>query len=816
MPLWTEFITDLRFTLRLFRKNLGFSLVAILSLALGIGASSAIFSLVYAVLLDPYPYRDSDRIIAPTFTARGDSGNRIWYSVPDFLDIKANAKTLEDAFLADFRSFIVTGGGLPEQIRGLAYSPNAFDFMGVPAMLGRTFTPADTPSAAAPPNIGVISYLFWQRHFHGDPGIVGRTVELNHQPYSILGVVPPRYTWNDADIYIPLAMTPDARRPLALMARMKPGVTLEAVNAELQGMTERFAKRTPDIYPKEFRMNVQRLNDWLLGKFQGTLLILLAAVGFLLLIACGNVSILLLARAGARNKEMAVRISMGATRGRILRQLLTESVLLSCAGGLIGVLLAYRGVPAIVALMPEYSVPHEAAIQVNWAVVLFTFAVSVLTGILFGMAPALQLAKDDVQDAMQESGRGLTGNTRTGKVRTVLIVAEVALTMVLLVGAGVAIRGFISLTQVHLGYDPANVLSLFLDLREGQYLTWETRRVHLEKMLEKMKETPGIESVAATFTAVPPHIGWETAFEISGRTKDSNDRARIGLVSDEYFSTLRIPLLRGRTFTDAEVRRPARLAVINEEMARRYWPGGGDPVGRSVRIPELKYAGSPDVFSAPGDDTLLEIIGVVGTARNRGLRDDPRPAVYVPYTLLQPPGCAYLVRTGGDPHKFIKALREGIRTVDSDQTVTQVMTLDEQLASQERAYPRFSTTLFSIFAGTGLILAATGLFSVLSYIVARRTHEFGIRMALGARASDILRLITTMTARLIMAGIVIGLIGSVALSRVIANYVQGWDPKDPAAFLGVTGLLILVALAATWIPARRASSVQPMSALRHE
>jgi predicted permease len=815
MRVWAELVTDVRFTLRLFRKSVGFSMVAILSLALGIGASSAIFSLVYAVLLDPYPYRDSDRIIAPTFTERVESGSRVWYSVPDFLDIQKNSKTLENGFLADFRSFVVTGG-LPEQIRGLAYSPNAFDFMGVPALLGRTFGPADIPVAAAPPNIGVISYLFWQRHFQGDPGIVGKTVELNHQPYTILGVAPPRYTWNDADIYVPLPMTPDARRPLELMARMKPGVSPAAVNAELQVMTERFAKQTPDVYPKEFKMNVQRLNDWLLGKFQGTLLILLAAVGLLLLIACGNVSILLLARAGARAKEMAVRISMGATRGRILRQLLTESVLLSCTGGLIGVLLAYRGVPAIVALMPEYSVPHEAAIQVNWAVVLFTFAVSVLTGILFGMAPAMQLAKDDVQDAMQESGRGLTGNTRTGKIRTTLIVAEVALTMILLVGAGVAIRGFISLTQVKLGYDQNSVLSMFLQLREGEYKTYETRRAHFQKMLAKLKETPGVRNVTATFTAMPPRIGWETAFEISGRTKDANDRTRMGLVSDDYFSTLRIPVLRGRTFSEAEVQRTAQVAVINEEMARRYWPGGGDPVGRTLQIPELKYAGSPDVFGAPGLETTLEIIGVVGTARNRGLREDPKPAVYVPYTVLQPPGCAYLIRTEGDPHNLVNALREQIRTVDADQTVTQVMTLDEQLARQERSYPRFSTTLFSIFAGVGLILAATGLFSVLSYIVTRRTHEFGIRMALGARGADILRLVATMTARLTMAGIVIGLIGSVALSRVIANYVEGWDPKDPAAFLGVTAVLILAAVAACWLPVRRASTVQPMSALRHE
>lgn len=810
-----QFLTDLRFTLRLFRRNLGFSLVAILSLALGIGASSAIFSLVYAVLLDPYPYRDSDRIIAPTFTARSESNGRVWYSVPDYLELMKSSRTLEDGFLADGRNFIVTGG-LPEQIRGLAVTSNTFDFMGVPAILGRSFSPADTPSPAAPPNIGVISYLFWQRHFHSDAAIVGKTVQLNHRPYTILGVLPPRFTWNDADIYVPLPMIPDARRTVALMLRMKPRVSLQAVNAELQTMTGRFATQTPDVYPKEFRMSVQRLNGWLLGKFQGTLIILLSAVGFLLLIACGNVSILLLARAGARQKEMAVRIAIGASRGRVLAQLLTESVLLSCAGGLIGVLIAYRGVPAIVALMPEFSVPHEAAIAVNWPVVLFTFAISVLTGILFGMAPALQLAKDDVQEAMRESGRGLTGSTRTGKLRTALIVAEVALTMVLLVGAGVAIRGFVSLTQVRLGYDQTNVLSLFLNLREGEYLTYETRSAHFQKMLDKLKQTPGVRDVAATFTALPPRIGFLTEFDIAGRAKDPGDRALIGLVSGDYFSTLRIPVLHGRTFTNSEVRRTAHLAVINEALARQYWPGGEDPIGRTVHVPQLKYVGSPDVFSAPGDPTTLEIIGVVATARNRGLREDPKPAIYVPHSLLLPPGCSYLIRTEGDPLKLVNALRQQISAVDPDQTVIQATTLDEMLARTERAYPRFSTTLFSIFASVGLLLAATGLFSVLSYVVSRRTHEFGIRMALGARSADILRLVVGATARLMLAGIVIGLIGSIALSRVIADYIQGWNPKDPTAFLAVTAVLSLVALIACWLPARRASAVQPMTALRHE
>jgi predicted permease len=406
MPRFDRLGADLRFTSRLFRKSPGFSLVAIASLALGIGASSAIFSVVYAVLLDPYPYQNAARIVAPTFSdRRGDSG-RLWYPIGDFIEICQHSKTLESGFLADFRPFVATAG-IPEQLRGLALSPNAFDFMGVPAMLGRTFTPNDIPAQQAPPRIAVISYLFWLRHFNRDPQVLGKMIELDRQPWTIVGVVPPRFTWNDADIYVPLPMIPGSLSPKGFMARVKPGVNLAAASTELQAMTERFAKRLPDIYPKEFHIHLTPLNDWLLGKFRGTLLILLAAVGFLLLIACGNVSILLLARAGARQKEIAVRVALGAARSRIVQQLLTESVVLSLAGGLIGIAFACFGVPLLVTLMPEYSVPHEAAIQVNGMVVLFTFTIAVLTGILFGMAPSLQLAKADVRDAIEETGPGV-------------------------------------------------------------------------------------------------------------------------------------------------------------------------------------------------------------------------------------------------------------------------------------------------------------------------------------------------------------------------------------------------------------------------
>jgi len=814
MTLISNLAADLQFALRMTRKSIGFTLAAVLSLALGIGASSAIFSLVNAVLLDPYPYRDSNRLINISFSDKQGDRGTLQYTVPDFLELQKNSKTLEDVAARSNFPMIATGG-LPENVSGVGFSPNAFQHFGVPAMLGRTFAPSDVPTPQDPPRIAVISYLFWKRHFNSDPTIIGKTLELDHQPYVVLGVVPPRFTWNDADVYVPMTLVPDARRVVPLMAHSKPGVSFDAVSAELQAMTERFAKSNPDVYPKDFHIHVQSLNDFLLGQFAGTLLILLVAVGFLLLIACGNVSILLLARAAARQKEMAVRLSLGASRVRVLQQLLTESVLLSLTGGLLGVLAAYKGVDAIVALMPQYSVPHEAAIAVNGPVVLFTFAVSVLTGILFGLAPALQLARSDVNQSMQDGGKGTTAASVGGRMRTFLIVSQIALTMVLLVGAGVAIRGFVELIKVPLGYRPENVLSINLNLPKGRYNTWATRGELFERVLDGIRTVPGVKSAAMTETAMPPYIGFQADFDIAGRAALANQKTQIGLISGDYFATVGVPLLRGRLLSDQDVQRANHYAVINDEMARVYFSQGTEPIGQRLSVPALKF-NNPDILTPPVGDQSFEIVGVVATARNQGLRDNPKPAIYIPYTMAMVPGCGYLIRTAGDPHQFINAIREQVRTVDADQPVTQIRTLEEVLHDFERAYPRFSTTLFSIFAAVGLLLATTGIYSLVSYTVSRRTHEFGIRIALGARPRDVVFLVVGTTGRLMALGIVIGLGASLALSSVTARYLSGWNPKDPMAFGAVILALTLVAMLASWVPAYRATKIEPTVALRHE
>ena len=662
----------------------------------------------------------------------------------------------------------------------------------------------------------MLSYQFWTRHFNGDRAIIGQTIELNRQPYTILGVVPPRFTWNDADIYIPMSVTPDPKRSVALMTHVRKGVSLDAVNTELQAITQRFAARSPSNYPKAgFRIKVQTLNDFLLQRFGGTLKVLTAAVGLLLLIGCANVSILLLARATARQREIAIRLSMGAPARRILRQLLTESIVLALAGGLLGVLLAYRSVPAIVSLMPQYSVPHEADISVNGRVVLLTFAVSVMTGILFGMAPALQLARADVAQAMQSGSRGSSEGGRGGKIRNALIVAEVALTIIVLTGASISIRGFLALERVPLGYQPENVLAMNINIPQGSYTTWTARNGFFERLGAEFRVIPGVRTATFTATALPPYIGFNSEFEIAGRTKAEPQKLRVGLIGPQYFETVGIPLLQGRVLTEAEIVHNAHLALINEELRKQYFQSGPGPLGARIHVPGLKIS-QPEVFTPPEGDQWFEVIGVAATARNRGLQESPEPAIYVPYNMATVPGTTFLLKTAVDPLSIVRAARERARSVAADLPVTEVRTLEEYLSRFERAYPRFSMTLFSIFAVVALLLAATGLYSVVSYTVAQRTHEFGIRMALGAQRGHVLRLVAGSMMALIAVGTVIGLTGSIALSRVISRFIEGWNPRDPVAYATVAAVLLFTGLLACWFPARRATAIDPMTALRRD
>ncbi len=808
---------DLRYSLRLLLKNPGFAAVAILSISLGVGAATAIFSVVYAVLLDPYPYRGAERIGSLRLLNKKGPQGGTGYTMAQYLEMKARARTAEDMMAMNRRNVVMTGSGLPEAAVQEDFSSNAFDFFGVPPLFGRVFTPKDIAGGRPPEPVGVLSYAFWQRHFAGRPDVLGEKVKLDDKVFTIVGVLPIRFTWHDADIYVPMDLRPSAAENIGMIIKVKPGVSKQQVADEFQPFHEQFSKDMPSYYypDRPFRTEFQSVNEGILGKFANTLLALLAAVGFLLLIACANVANLLLARATAREGEMAVRVSLGAGRGRLIRQLLTESVLLSLAGGALGVALAYQGVKAVVALMPEYSVPHEAIIAINWPVLWFALSVSMLTGVLFGLAPALQLSSLHQAESLKGAGRGGAIGGGSHRLRDLLMLAEITLSLVLLTGAGLAIRGLLSLEQQKLGYDPNNVLTFRLQLPAGRYTQWSQRHAFFTEALHRLGRIPRVQAASVSSMGTPPWNGATSKFQIDGQVPAGGAQLRMNLVSDGYFDTVKVPLVRGRYLTNSDVARASRMAVVSEDLIKKYFPAGQDPLGRHLRIDLLSQPMPPGFLKAPQFDASFEIVGVVGTARNAGLRDQPEPAVYLPDSLLYPPGAFLLLRTASDPLAFANAAREAVRSVDPGQPVMLVRSLDQWLG-QATAYPRFATFLFGIFGAIGMTLAAIGVFSVVSYTVARRTREFGVRMALGASPAQVFRLVLASTGRVLLAGLVLGIALSVFASRALADRIEGMGTADPFMLLAVPLVLSAAAFLACYVPARSATRIQPMDALRHE
>jgi putative ABC transport system permease protein len=807
---------DLRFALRLLAKSRVSTTVAILSLALGIGATTAIFSVVYAVLVDPYPYVGADRIGgAHVLNSKGD--HSIGYTMSEYLEMQARAKSVESMVLLNRQSVVMTEAGLPEAVIQENFSPNAFQFFGVSPLFGRTFSPRDAGDESKVEPIAVLSYLFWQRHFFGHRDVLGKQIRLNDKFFSVIGVLPVRFTWNDADIYVPMEIHPDTAERYGMFFKVKPGIPREQVNAEFQSFHEKFSKAAPSyVYPESpFRTEFESVNEGILGKFANTLLALLAAVGFLLLIACANVANLLLARASARHGEIAVRVALGASRKRIFQQLLTESVILSVTGGVLGVALAYGGVKAVVALMPEYSVPHEAVIAINVPVLGFAVAVSVLTGILFGLAPALQLSNQNQAAFLKDAGRDSAAGSAGQRLRAVLIVCEVSLSLVLLTGAALAASGMLELTRQKLGYQPKGVLTMFVFTPAAHYPQWSQRRAFFTDVLERLRKLPSVESAAATFTGVPPYSGAPSKFDIDGLPA-ADTKIQVNLVSDAYFSTVGIPLLKGRYFDQADVVGVNAVAVVTEDLVRKYFPPGQDPIGRQIRLDLFTGALPPDFVKSPQDPHAFQIVGVCGAARNSGLRDAPEPAVYVPFSSLFPPGMMFAIRTtNSDPLALSNAARQAVSSVDPTQPIAFVRTLEEFL-SNATAYPRFATFLFGIFGVIGLMLACTGIFSVVSYAVARRTREFGIRMALGATPASVLGLVLRSTGRVLVIGFVLGTIVSVVSGRALAGKLEGIGAASPSMLGAVISVLAAAALLACAIPARNATKVQPVEALHHE
>jgi len=805
-------IQDLRYALRQLRKAPGFAVTAVISLVLGIGATTAIFSVIYAVLIDPYPYRDADRMVHVELRNKEDRGPLLIVNGSEYQALR-KAAVVDDVFLQQQKQVVLTGDRFPISVLAGQFSPNLFTYMGVPPLLGREFTPADVPDGKPSP-IVVLSYLFWKRQFGGDRHVLGRTLELDHKLYTVVGVVPPRFTWGDADVYAPAVPTADPHDYWLAFIKLKPGTNLKVATSMFQSLLDAFVKGDPKDFRQNRRVKIVSLNEEVLGKFSGTLVLLFTAVIALLVIGCANVSILLLARGTGRQHELAMRASIGATRGRLVRQLLTESVLLSFTGAALGVLAAYLGVGAISSFLPFYSFPHEASIHVNAVVLAFSVAVALATGILFGISPAWELSRPAISQLLQAGSSRHSGSAHGRNTHRLLIAGQVALTLLLLAGAAAAMKAFLTLTHVPLGFDADHVATFDVALPKGATSTWEARMNTNEAVRQAIEQVPGVSNASVSNSYFPPFGGFNAKIEVRSAPTLNSPEAMLGLVSPQEFATLRIPLIEGRIFDESEIRRAAHVALVNRAFVQQFL-SGHQAIGDRVRSPLLKV-GQPGLLEAQAPDDWLEIIGVVGDARNDGLERPAKPAVFLPYSFVLPPDEQILMRTNIDPDAATASVKAKLRQLNAEIVVSRDHTLTWWLYTQGWGQGRFIATLFSIFAVLALALAATGLYSVVSYAVTQRTQEVGIRMALGAQRASILRLVVSSTAIVLGAGVAAGVILSVVLSRTVAAWAGGGSPRDPLILLGSSLLLMLVAAIACLIPAWRAATVNPLSALRYE
>jgi len=806
-------VQDVRYSVRQLIKSPGFTLTAVISLALGIAAATAVFGVIYAVLMHPYPYPAADRIVRLTVDSVAGSGDPVYLNGAEVQTLR-QSPVVESVLASDNSALMLTGQDLPETVHAVSLISNGFQDLGVPPVLGRGLWPSDAVDGQDPRPVALLSHRFWRTHYLSNPDVVGRTLQLDHKNFEIVGVAAPRFTWGGGDVYLPLKLMRDPGRTVLVNLLLRPGVSHAAANAALQPLVEQFANYIPQDFPDVFKVHVEGLNDWVVSSMGGTLYLVFGAVMLLLVIGCGNVSILLLARGTARQHELAVRTAIGAGRMRIIRQLLTDSLLLAEIGAALGVLTSYGALVLIRRLLPQSTFASEVVIRINLPVLFFSVTVALGTGVLFGLWPALQLSRTHIGEIMQSGAHRLAGSVRGRKAHSMLITAQVALTLLLLAAAGSSMKGFAHLIHLPLGYDPHNVMAVEIPLREDSYRTWSARAAYFEQLREKVAETPGVITAAISTDATPPRNGWIMGIEILGKPDTNPPMASINLISPQYFAALRIPLLQGRVWSDAENYKGAQVAVINRTLAQRYFPNG-DAVGHSLNMPGIE--GNPATVLSPPNigATWFQIVGIVLDARNDGLRSAPRPSVYVPYTFSMGEGTEILVRSEVPPLTLQHAVREQLRAINPDQ-ISGAYDLETRLTYEpEWQQEHVAAWIFGIFAWLALALAAVGLHSVVSYTVAQRTNEFGIRMALGAQRADVLRMVFRAASVSLGAGILAGIALSLALNQIIAKWAQA-NPRDPAILFAGTVLLGFVSGLACAIPARRASKVDPMVALRCE
>jgi predicted permease len=804
---------DLRYGFRGLAARPGFTALAVLTLGLGIGAATTIFSVIQNVLLDPFPYTDARRVanIQVRDIARNQPGGRSFFQLAEFLDYRDQNSVFSDVIGGAFEDVLMTTGESTELLTGGMVTANMFTFLGVPPALGRGITPDDAKPDAPP--VFVMAYKMWSTHFNLDPGVLGKTFTLNGVPTTLVGIMPKRFTKLGADVWRPVAL--DRANPLLreryfmFQGKLKPDVTLEQAAADLDVIGHRLAQTYPQNYPAQFKVHAVAWVDNIVGPFAETLYTIAGAVALLLLIACSNVANMLLARAAAREKEMAVRSSLGASRTRLLQQLLIESGLLASAGAILGCLFAYIGLKGLVLLIPEGLIPREADIRVSVPVLLFSLAAAAATALVFGLVPALQAARRNMVEPLKDSGKGVSGGFRGGKLRGAIVVVEVALSLVLLVFAGLLMRSFVKLQTVDLGLNPDNVLFARIPLPRGQYQTPESTQRFFEELMRRLHALPGVVSATETST-LPPYGGIGTEIHIPGKTHTERWEAMFQLVSSGYFQTLGIRMVRGRLLSDADVTAVRRVAVINQTLATRYF-GSEDPIGQQITLNLLETMQDGRVANP-----TFEIIGIVADAKNRGIQEPAGPELFVPYTTTGAFERGILVRTRGEPAAMLTSVKREIWAIDRGVALTLTGTVNEYLTRFSYATPRFTLVLLGVFSTVGLVLVAIGVYSVIAYTVSRQTHEIGIRLALGASHGSVLRLVSLMGLRLIAIGVAIGLLLSTLGNRFVEKELWTVSKHDPLTFVLVTAMMVIVGLVACYVPARRAMRVDPIVALRYE
>jgi len=802
---------DIRFAARMLWKTPGFTIVAVLALALGIGANTAIFSVVNAVLLRPLPFATPEQLVAVLSVNVREGGEQFGGASPaDFLDWRKDNNAFEAITAYSGGSVNLVGGEQPEQFTGARVSDGFFKVFDAKPVLGRTILPEE--NSVRGNRVMVLSHRLWQRRFGGDAGVIGKTLTTAYGSTTVVGVMPPDFKEPAyAEVWTPLLMDTGEMKPresryFTTAARLKSGVSMEQAQAEMTVLSERLAAAHPETNAT-WGVRLVPLRERGVTHVRPALFILLGAVGFVLLIACANVANLLLARATARHKEVAIRTAMGATRTRIVRGLLIESLLLAALGGVAGLLLALWGVDAITALVPsDWRFPRLDESRIDLTVLGFTLGVSVLTGLVFGLLPALKASNLNVYESLKETGRGATAGMRVQRLRGLLVVSEIALTLLLLVGAGLLMKSLLLLQQADLGFNPRNLVTTNISVPlNKKYLQDGERATLYQRIVEEVGKSPDVEAVAASSGPPLASFGLNFAFEVEGRASAPGDKreAFYSAISPGYFRALGIPVRAGREFTERDGKDAPPVAVINETMARRFFPDA-DPIGKQLKIKHYM-----------SDFVAHQIVGVVGDTKQMTLSDETEIEMYVSHFQQPWLSTALVVRTRSDPANAAAIVRRAVAAVDKDLPVAGVKTM-EQLMSESIAQPRFYTLLLGIFAAIALLIAGVGIYGVMSYTISTRIHEIGVRMALGAQQSDVLRLVVWQGMRLIVVGVLLGLAAALALTRVMSGLLHGVSATDPVTFVVIPLVLATVALLACYVPARRAMRVDPIIALRYE